>query len=62
MYPCLPGYAITIGKAQGQTLNKVVIWIDTERTPSGTAYVAVTRVKRLSDFYFLTELLPQQFT
>ena len=62
VYPCLPGYAITICKAQGQTLNKVVLWIDTERTPPGTAYVAFSRVKRLSDLYFLTELFPQQFT
>ncbi len=56
VYACLPGYAITICKAQWQTLNKVVLWIDTERTPSGTAYVAFSRVKRLSDLYFLTEL------
>ena len=62
VYPCLPGYANTICKAQGQTLNKVVLWIDTERTPPGTAYVAFSRVKRLSDLYFLTELFPQQFT
>ena len=39
VHPCLPVYAMTICKAQGQTVNKVVLWIDTDRTWSGTAHV-----------------------
>ena len=40
LYPCMPGYATTISKIQGQTLHKVIIWLDTNTTPPGTAYVA----------------------
>eukprot|EP00795_Rhopilema_esculentum_P011059 gene11059-19917_t len=43
-YPCLPGYATTISKVQGQTLPKVVLWLDTDTTPAGTAYVALSRM------------------
>ena len=50
-YPCLPGYATTISKIQGQTLDKVVIWLATATTPAGTAYLALSRVCRLSDLF-----------
>ncbi len=61
-YPCMPGYATTISKIQGQTLQKVIIWLDTNCTPPGTAYVALSRVKRLHDLYFMTPLTRHQFT
>eukprot|EP00795_Rhopilema_esculentum_P003594 gene3594-12991_t len=35
-YPCLPGYSTTISKIQGQTLDKIIVWIDTPTTPNGT--------------------------
>ena len=62
VYPCLPGYATTICKVQGQTLKEVILWIDTNTTPEGTAYLAFSRVKSLHDLYFLTSLIPEQFT
>ena len=58
VYPCLPGYATTVCKVQGQTLPEVILWIDTDTTPHGTAYVAFSRVKNLRNLYFLTSLLP----
>ena len=61
-YPCLPGYATTISKVQGQTLPKVVLWLDTDTTPAGTAYVALSRVRSLNDLYFLVPLSPSHFT
>ena len=61
-HPCLPGYATTVRKVQGQTLLEVILWIDTDTTPEGTAYVAFSRVKNVRNLYFLTSLTPEQFT
>ena len=60
-YPFLPGYARTILKVQGQTLKKVIVWLDTETTPEGTAYVALSQVKSLKDLHLLTPLNRTQF-
>ena len=60
-YPFLPGYATTISKVQGQTLSNVILWLDTERTPEGTAYVALSRVHSLNDLHFLVPLTPTHF-
>jgi len=47
MLPLLPGYALSIHKSQGQTLDKVMIDLgDTEFT-SGLTYTALTRVRDL---------------
>ena len=61
VYPCLPGYATTVCKVQGQTLPEVILWIDTDTTHQGTAYVAFSRVKNLRNLYFLTSLTPEHF-
>jgi ATP-dependent exoDNAse (exonuclease V) alpha subunit len=55
MYPIRLAYANTMCKAQGQTLEK-------DTTPPGAAYVAMSRVKTLSDLYFLTPLKTSHFT
>jgi ATP-dependent DNA helicase PIF1 len=44
--PLLPGWAITIHKAQGMTLQKAVVHLD-HCWQSGMAYVALSRVKNL---------------
>lgn len=44
-YPFVPGYAITICKSQGQTLDNVIVWFDTNSLGQGAAYVALSRVK-----------------
>jgi ATP-dependent exoDNAse (exonuclease V) alpha subunit len=37
LYPFCPAYATTICKAQGQTLDKIVVWFDIDAIPPGTA-------------------------
>lgn len=61
VYPFVPGFALTICKSQGQTLDKVIIWMDSMRVPSGAGYVALSRVRRMKDLYFLTRTFPDQY-
>lgn len=53
-YPIAPCYAHTICKSQGKTLPKVAIYFDSNRVPEGSGYVAITRVKRKCDLFFVT--------
>ena len=55
-------YATTMCKAQGQTLNKAVLWFDIANISPETAYVALSRVKRQEDILFLNRLTPPFFT
>ena len=55
-YPFHIGYANTMCKAQGQTIEKAILWFDVDNIPPGTAYVALSRVRRLSNVFFLTPL------
>ncbi len=57
---CL-AYATTMCKAQGQTLARVVLWFDIDNIPPGTAYVALSRVRRLDDIFFLNRLQTKSF-
>ena len=52
-YPIVPAYASTICKVQGQTLNKIVLWLDCQVVPHGAAYVAMSRIRALKDLMFL---------
>ena len=61
-YPFVPSYAVTICKAQGQTLNSVIVWFDVPRIPAGSAYVALSRVKKSADLLLMTALQTSQFT
>ena len=61
-YPFLPGYEKTISKVQGQTLAKVILWLDIEGTPEGTAYVALSRVHSLNYLHFHVPLTPTHST
>ena len=55
-YPFRISYANTMCKAQGQNLPKAILWFDQDNIPPGTAYVALSRVGKLSDVLFLTPL------
>ena len=54
--PLVPAYAFTVCKAQGQTLEALILWFNCDTVPQGTAHVAMTRVKRLQDLLFLTPI------
>ena len=47
--PLVPAYALTVCKAQGQTLAALVVWFHCDTVPQGTSYVAMLRVKHLHD-------------
>ena len=57
-YPCIPAYACTIAKMQGQTLDNVILWVDTDSLPCATAYVAMSRVRTLQSLKSLKVLYP----
>ena len=54
-YPFMPAYALTITKSQGQNLN--IIWFDCDTVPRGSAYVALSRIKRQTNFILMTPIL-----
>ena len=60
-YPFVPGYALTICKCQGQTLDNVIVWFDTASLGPGAAYVALSQVKTFNSVKFLTPLQMSHF-
>ncbi|KAK3748528.1 hypothetical protein QZH41_012375, partial [Actinostola sp. cb2023] len=61
VFPLIPGYAITICKAQGQTLSKCIAWMDSKLVAPGTGYVALSRVRTFDSIHFMTPLTKQHF-
>ena len=51
-YPFRVAYATTMCKAQGQTLEKAILWFDIDHTPPGAVCVALPRVRRLGRYTF----------
>ena len=51
-YPLLLSWALTIHKAQGMTLGKVIINLSEKEFANGLTYTAVTRVRKLVDMAF----------
>jgi len=47
--PLIPAYALTIHKCQGQTLSKVHVDLGKKESELGLSYVALSRVRSLSD-------------
>ena len=62
VYPFVPAYGLTICKAQGQMLKSAIIWFDVTMVPAGSAYVALSRVKRLRNVFFITAMQLIHFT
>lgn len=52
-YPFVPAYALTITKAQGQTLESAIVWLDSCIVPAGGAYVALSRIRKMANLRFL---------
>ncbi len=62
--PCLPlrlGYATTLQKIQGATLDHATIWLDVANIEAA-GYAALSRVRRDADWRFLGHLTPHHFT
>ena len=59
-FPLRLAWAVTAHKSQGQTLNKVSIDIGTSAFAHGALYVALSRVRKISDILFFgTEKWPE---
>ena len=59
-YPLKPGYADTVHKFQGAELPHVTFWPDREGSPAA-AYVALSRVKRDTDYLLGGVIKPEHF-
>ena len=62
LVPFMPAYALTIPKAQGQTLTNCIVWLDSPVVAPGGAYVALSRVKCFDNIRFMTRIIPSQVT
>ena len=60
-YPVRLGYATTLMKVQGATLDHVTIWLD-KRNIEAAGYVALSRVRRDADWRFVGKLDVHHFT
>ena len=53
-FPLILAYAVTIHKCQGLSLNCAIIDLNEHAYTSGTAYVALSRVRSLAGLYLIT--------
>lgn len=58
-FPLQLGYALTIHKAQGKTLDKVIIDTNKGAFAHGQMYVALSRTRKLSDIHISTHIRQQ---
>ena len=61
-YPFSPSYAQTITKSQGRNIRHLVIWLDCDTVPAGTAYVGLSRVQARSKISLLQRIQAHQLT
>ena len=52
-FPITLGWASTVHRIQGQTLDNAIVQVDNEFFDSGQAYVALTRTRRIEDLTLL---------
>jgi ATP-dependent exoDNAse (exonuclease V) alpha subunit len=55
-FPLMPGYAMTIHKAQGKTLDAVIVDISRGAFAHGQTYVALSRTRKSGDMHIAAEL------
>ena len=58
--PFMPAYALTIPKAQGQTLDKSIVWLDSPVLAPGGGYVALSRNHKLKNIHFMVPISSSQ--
>ena len=58
--PFMPAYALTIPKAQGQTLGNCIVWLDSPILAPGAGYVALSRNRTLDNIHFMVGILSSQ--
>jgi hypothetical protein len=54
-YPWRLNFATNLSKIQGETIDKMALWLDVKGIP-GAFYVGLSRVRRLTDIFFLGHL------
>jgi hypothetical protein len=59
-YPFTTCYALTITKAVGLILDKVIVWLDILNIRPGMAYVALSRLRELKNLILLTRITSRQ--
>ena len=60
-FPIRYGYASTLHKVQGATLDHATIWLDIPNM-RGAGHVALSRVRRDSDYLIGGDVGPEHFT
>ena len=60
-YPFTPAYSSTITKIQGQNMMKIILWLDCEKEPKGAAYVALSRIPKHKDLFFMHKTSVHQY-
>ena len=60
-FPVRPGYASTLHKVQGATLDHITVWLDTPNVPAA-AYVAISRVQYDKDWRYVGKPFLHHFT
>ena len=61
VFPCRLGYATTLHKVQGATLDHITLWMDVKNMPAA-AYVALSRVRKDADWCFIDDPTCHHFT
>ena len=52
MIPFLPGYAVSIHKSQGMSLDKVIINLGPREFATGLSYTAISRCRKIKNLSF----------
>ncbi len=60
-YPFIYGWAMTIHRAQGRTLDKVFVDLSSGTFAPGQAYVALSRVKAIDGLYLRDKVWSTDF-
>jgi hypothetical protein len=60
-FPLRLAYTVSIHKSQGMTLNKAIVELGDKDFVHGRSFVAISRVRRITDLAFLSRIGPDRF-